>query len=231
MSDKWTERLSEYLDGELNETEVRELETHLAGCAECAAILQELRGVMARAGSLDDRPPAHDLWAGVAQRIGSAPAPAADVGPIESAPTRKRAFLARRLSFSLPQLAAAAIALMVISGGVSRWVRVGGRPGAPVGVSSAPVLTVATAAEFGGAKYDSAVVELEQALSANQGDLDSVTVRVIQQNLAIIDRAIDQARSALAADPGSVYLSNHLAGALKRKIELLRRAASLTVQS
>src|SRR5438067_6341762 len=115
MTDKWTERLSEYLDGELNETEGRSLEAHLASCAECAATLAELRGVTARAGSLDDRPPAHDLWTGIAQRIGTG-AGAGDVRPIESAPTRKRAFLARRLSFSLPQLAAAAVALMVVSG-------------------------------------------------------------------------------------------------------------------
>ena len=67
MTDKWSERLSEYLDGELNETEGRSLESHLATCAECAATLEELRGVTARAGSLDDRPPAHDLWAGIAQ--------------------------------------------------------------------------------------------------------------------------------------------------------------------
>ena len=229
MTDKWTERLSEYLDGELNETEGRSLEAHLASCAECAATLEELRGVTARAGSLDDRPPAHDLWAGIARRIGAGAAAAGDVPPIESAPTRTRAFLARRLSFSLPQLAAAAVALIVVSGAVSRWVGVSGHPGSAVGVSSPPGFTVATAAEFGGAKYDSAVVELQQALSANQGDLDSTTVRVIQQNLAIIDQAIDQAQRALASDPGNVYLNNHLAGALKRKIELLRRAASLTV--
>src|SRR5438046_1633477 len=179
---------------------------------------------MARAGSLDDRPPAHDLWAGIAQRIGAGAAAAGDVPSIESAPTRKRAFLARRLSFSLPQLAAAAVALIVVSGAVSRWVGVSGRPGSAVGFSSPPAFTVATAAEFGGAKYDSAVVELQQALSANQGDLDSTTVRVIQQNLAIIDQAIDQARRALAADPASVYLRKPLAGAIKQQVGVLRRA-------
>jgi hypothetical protein len=81
---------------------------------------------------------------------------------------------------------------------------------------------------LGGARYDSAVVALEQALAANRGQLDTATVRVIRQNLAIMDQAIEQAQSALAADPGSVYLSNHLAGTLKRKVELLRRATALT---
>jgi hypothetical protein len=76
------------------------------------------------------------------------------------------------------------------------------------------------------------VAELEAALAANKGQLESTTVKVINQNLAIIDQAIDQARQALAADPGSSYLSNHLAGALRQKVELLRRVTGLSaVQS
>jgi hypothetical protein len=57
-------------------------------------------------------------------------------------------------------------------------------------------------------------------------------VRIIKQNIAIIDQAIDQAQRALAADPANPYLSNHLAGTLRRKVELLRRATALNaVQS
>jgi anti-sigma factor RsiW len=71
MSDQWTDRLSEYLDGEMKGSERAFLESHLERCEDCQETLAGLRRVMMRARSLEDRPPATDLWAGVAQRIGA----------------------------------------------------------------------------------------------------------------------------------------------------------------
>ena len=48
MSDTWSERLSEYLDGELPEAEARLLESHLLECEDCRRSLTELRIVIAR---------------------------------------------------------------------------------------------------------------------------------------------------------------------------------------
>src|SRR6266568_3296767 len=73
MNDQWTDRLSEYLDDDLSSAEVTALEAHLAACASCRATLDELRRVVARARALDDRPPATDLWPGIATGIGLAP--------------------------------------------------------------------------------------------------------------------------------------------------------------
>ena len=42
MSDRWTDRLSEYLDGGVEAAERAELEAHLADCEECAATLEQL---------------------------------------------------------------------------------------------------------------------------------------------------------------------------------------------
>ena len=46
MNDQWTDRLSEYVDGELAAGERTALEAHLATCAECRATLEELRRVV-----------------------------------------------------------------------------------------------------------------------------------------------------------------------------------------
>ena len=46
MQDEWIDRLSEYLDGELTDTERRAIESHLAGCPKCMATLDELRQVV-----------------------------------------------------------------------------------------------------------------------------------------------------------------------------------------
>src|SRR5437870_11514440 len=113
MRDQWTDRLSEYLDDELGAAERTALDAHLASCAECRAILDELRRVVARAAALDDRPPAADLWPDVAARIGLAPG--GDAHAVVSLPGGGRRARGR-VSFTVAQLAAAAIALVVVAG-------------------------------------------------------------------------------------------------------------------
>src|SRR5437899_2138772 len=105
--DNWTDRLSEYLDGTLAVGERAALEAHLAGCAACAATLEELRRVVARARALDDRPPGADLWPKIAVGIGRATAPRAR----------------RHFAFTVPQLIAASVALIILSGGTTWLVR------------------------------------------------------------------------------------------------------------
>jgi hypothetical protein len=65
MDDPYTDRLSEYLDGELSQDELRSLEHHVAQCESCARTLRELRAVRAAARELTDRAPPRDLWPGV----------------------------------------------------------------------------------------------------------------------------------------------------------------------
>jgi hypothetical protein len=214
MSDLWSDRLSEYLDGELSGAEVAELETHLHGCPECAALLGDLRRVVARARALEDRPPARDLWVGIAGRIGVARGP-------------------RRFTFSLPQLAAAGIALAVLAGGAAWLAHPNQAPrvaATPPSQSAPPVERLAGSNSL--QSYDAAVADLQQVLRAGRGQLDTATVRVIEQNLATIDSAIAQAQRAVAADSSNLYLNSHLAATMRRKLELLRQAAALvTIES
>jgi hypothetical protein len=222
VSDTWTERLSEYIDGTLDEGERVALEAHLASCAACAATLDELRRVVGRARALDDRPPATDLWPGIATAIGLAPG-ALPVTSLERPRAR------RRLSFTVPELAAAAIALAVLSGGAA-WLSLRGGKPAPVAstVTQGPAPMLVNAVSSGtDPRYAAAVADLERALAQGRGRLDTATVRVIEKNLSIIDRAIREAQSALAADPGNAYLNLHLAEQMRRKLELLRTANAL----
>ena len=218
MAHNWTDRLSEYLDDELTPRERAELEAHLSTCRECTETLEELRAVVAHAANLPVRPPATDLWPGIEPRLS---------GRSETVvPFQPRA--SRRFSFTLPQIVAAGLALMVMSGGGVWVLQHGGRATSmpPVAADNG---TGASARPAGLAdpRYDEAISDLEQALAAGRSELDATTIKILEENLAAIDKAIDDSRKALDADPANVYLNNHLADARQRKLALLRRATAL----
>jgi hypothetical protein len=143
-------------------------------------------------------------------------------------PCRTRAI--RQFSFTLPQLVAASLALIVMSGG-GMWVLLhGGRATSmPPVAATDPVREPGRLVNAGVAdqRYDEAIADLQQALEAGRAQLDPTTVAILESNLKAIDLAIDQSRAALAKDQENVYLNNHLAAARQRKLALLRRATAL----
>ena len=216
--DDWTDRLSEYLDGELSHAERTALEAHLADCPDCRTVLEELRAVVVTARALPDLPPAHDLWPAIAERT-------RDVVPF-------RARALRRLP-EWTRLAAAAVLFAAVGSGIT-WFTLA-RPQAPLAVAvtpapAAPLPAPQTVANIAPRGTDAAVAQLEEIVRKGQSRLDTATVRIVTENLARIDRAIADAQRALAADPSNAYVSRHLADTERRKIELLRTAARI-VQS
>jgi anti-sigma factor RsiW len=211
-----TDRLSDYLDGELAPAARRETDAHLAACGECREVLSELALVKETAAELHevDRVPDADLWPAVAWRI----------------KTR------RGISLTWMQALAAGLALVALSS-TAVWMTLRGGENEPaqtvadavdrgpeVGAPAAPVAV----ADFADEAYENAVKELRQALETGRNRLDPQTIEVLERNLAAIDQAIDQARKALEADPANVSLNSYLAGVRKRKLELLRTASDLT---
>ena len=209
MTDTFADRLSEYLDDELSPMERASINAHLAECASCRATLDELRQVIARAQTLEDSAPDRDLWRDVATRIRSTPHARVSVF---------RRMVTSRLSFTLPQLAAASLALMVLSGGLV-WMAKSGDPRADFQpISAAPHRTD---------RADDALTALEKTFESRRANLDPDTVRVLEENLALLDRAIEDCRRALVDDPADPYVSAHLADVREQKLALLGRAATL----
>ena len=220
--DPFTDRLSDYLDGELPVAQRRAVDAHLQTCAACRAVLDELRAVVASARQVEDRGPDADLWSGIAGRLGPRARRAGFLAGL-------RAAARHRISFTLPQLAAAALALVVLSGGLV-WFARSGNPRAdfpPVSADASLGTDALRPANFGDPEFDRAIADLERTLAEGRGTLDAGTIAVIETNLRAIDDAIAQSRRALAADPGNTYLNSHLARARQRKLALLRRATGL----
>ena len=222
MTDNWTGRLSDYLDDELSPGERAAFEAHLPTCGACSTTIEELRRVIARAGALPAAAPAQDLWRGVEARL----EPRGGALPF-------RARVARRFSFTVPQLVAAGLALMVMSGGAVWILQHGGRATSlpPLGAASGPGEAASiSSVSFSDPRYDEAIADLQQTLNDGRSQLDAETIKVLEANIQIIDRAIEQSRQALTADPANVYLHNHLADARQRKLALLRRATELATK-
>ena len=220
MHYSFIDRLSEFVDGDLSPDERTRIEAHVRSCVECQAIVADLRTLAQASSRLPARAPDRDLWSDVATRIGNA--------RVTRFPSQAR----RRVSFTMPQLAAAGIALMLMSGGLvyvlkpqPPAVTADATPSAPDGADAVmPVALVDT-------QYNDAVADLERTLAEGRGRLDPETVRVLEQNLSAIDKAIDQCRRALEADPANSFLNSHLVSARQRKLALLRRATALTTGS
>jgi len=237
-----TEKLSEYIDGDLTAAERDRVERHLSSCSQCAGLVEDLRAVVSGAQAVHDAPPAADLWPGIASRLDPR-----DSAPRVVAIESRRG--PRRLSFSIPQLAAASLAVALLSAGAV-WmairdggtagpstVAVGARSEEPItGGVEEPVsggveepITGSTVADRGApaglAEYEAAVAELERLL--DQAAIDPEIRMAIDENLTIIDEAIHQTQRALEEDPDNVYLNTHLASTMQRKIDVLQDAARL----
>lgn len=226
MHNEWLDQLSDYIDDELTADERRLVDNHLAECADCAGACKELREIAERARALPPIPPSRDLWEGIEARLAPVASPR------------------RRIVFTLPQLLAASLALALLSGFAALRLRPvnGGSPegvqasqpalsGVERAAEAAPSSPAVNAALLDDAAYDRVVSDLERTLDKDRGLLDPATVAVVEENLAIIDRAVQEARQALSEDPANAYLNGHVLQTRQRKIDLLRQATALALDT
>jgi hypothetical protein len=113
-------------------------------------------------------------------------------------------------------LAAAAVAIAIGSSALTA-----------VWMDRAPVAPVAVAADDWERDLDEASAELRAALASQRDELDPATLAVVDENLRIIDRAIEDTRRALASDPDDEALRRSLVAVSEQRITLLRRALAL----
>ncbi len=105
-----------------------------------------------------------------------------------------------------------------------------GNAGAARQSSGSAVLASASpgSAQLLAQSYAAEIEALATILESNRGVLDSTTVAVLQQNLAVIDAAIQASRRALEEDPASELLVDQLNAVFDMKLEMLRRAVILS---
>lgn len=224
--DEWVDQMSAYLDGDLDADRHAELEAHLGSCGGCRRVLEDLRDVVRRAGDLDAIEPPRDLWAGIAATIDApSPRPEAKVIALPTAPAEAERVGRRRsrISVSVPQLAAASVALVALSSMGTLALGAGHETGSADGVevATSPLAFVASS-QGAPPELAAELAQLEQMLDGTWSGLDANTARVLERNLAVIEQAIQDSMDALALDPGNDFLTEHLERVYERKLTFLR---------
>jgi hypothetical protein len=211
-------------------------ERHRTGCADCAAVWDDLERISAQAAALPALTPSRDLWRGIEARLADSSLPDASTPDSTAAgqsfphPARTR-----RAWYGGPavRLAIAASLLVAVTSAVTWQLATAGH--------GTPPLTPLTSASpeesaLHVASFTETVSSMEREISALQtivrdrrSELDPQTVIVLEENLSLIDRAIAESRAALASDPASQFLAAQFTRAYSSKLTLLRDAATLPI--
>ena len=213
--------IGDLVDGTLDGAPRHQLEAHLATCAACTRLAEELLVVRRAARGLPriERPPT--AWARVSAAIDAERA-AQHRGP-------------RRWQRVVLPLAAAAVLVGAIAVTVT-WRREV-RPAGPAPTATGPVdHATATSAELLGSveaefiqaekHLVSAVAGLE-VLARDRQALDPQVAADLQKSLLVIDQAIGESRAALRTQPMSTQAQDSLFEAFRSKMALLQDTIAL----
>ena len=232
--------LSDWLEGDLDLPQRRAVDAHLRECLRCASIVRDIDGLRRDAANLPGLAPSRDLWDGIAARIET---PVVEITPRQAAATPVRRTW---------QMAAAAVVLMAASSGITYLVATGGSGQVGSTVAAGDTNAIGTPANVvvpsrpssGGATllvraepmaaevvYAQEISRLRIILDERRGSLDSATINTVEKSLIAIDKAIADARRALAGDASSQFLTEQLNWALEKKLGVLRRVALLPVRA
>ncbi len=206
------ECLDDYVDGQLPEDDARELREHVESCCTCREEEAAARVLASHVAGLPKSvPPARELWPGIAVRLDALEAP-------------RRAWKFRVNGLALLTAAAtlaviAAGAYSFLEGGAAR--RDGPAPGIVLSSTPAACLGSDAGLEQAQAEQLAALRDCEKALAPQ-------TIRIVRENLDILDAASRTLCSAIEEDPANPHLMLRWMALQQRKIGMLAAVVRLS---
>jgi anti-sigma-K factor RskA len=220
------ELLEEFRAGSLTARDADEVRRHLDGCAACRDELAAIDGLQRAAAALPRSiDPARDLWPEIAERLTSDGVVRPSFGGAGRPATAARTVPAWRW------LAAAAVVIMAVMAAyqLGRSQRSG-----PVAHDAGPGATSSVVAASASPDVELELQEVRDDLRARldlrREVLDPATLQVIDDNLELIDGAIERISAALDSDPGNARLTRQLVFAYRQQIDLLRRSTEMPLE-
>jgi anti-sigma factor RsiW len=225
---KYRDAIQELVDGTLGPIRRSELETHLDQCADCRALVADLRRIKQLTDGLERPAPPDRVWLQVAGRLRQEGRVAA---PSRVVKTSTRHYALIGIAAALV-LAVGASLVMLVTGTRNAPAPATARtqPGAvQPGNASTDEAVQSVESEFRLAEqhYQNAIAKLEEAAKSDQSAIDPQTAAMLQKNLQVIDQAIAESRAALRSEPQSTPARDSLFEALKRKVLLLQDTIAL----
>ena len=201
------QRISDYVDNELNATESKMLKKHLDGCTECQKLYEDFMEIKSDARGLAEFSPSGQTWFKIASGIK------------EELKDGRKPVRVRQNRFvfspnSLGWVVSAALLLVIIVGAVTILPKL--TP--PATGSQQYVVSKLEEAEL---YYQKAIDALWEAVSVQKENFDPQLFAVFQKNLTIIDESITACKEAVLSGPDSLDSRNFLLAAYKEKRSLL----------
>ncbi len=212
--ERHADALAALVDDVLDPRDRGPLDEHLAGCAACRDLLADLREIGSLAATLEPIEPPARVWHDVRRRIAAE----------EQAP---RPAVGWPRSWSLGGAAVAGAAAMAAT-----ILVIGPADFALPPSSDAPdpaSRAAAAALEEIEAPHAAAIREVEQRIGTG-APIPAAARDVLARNLALVDDAIAESRSAVETDPGAAIARERLQAGLARKLTLLRTMAALELE-
>lgn len=192
------ERVDDLIDDRLTADEQRLLRAHLAACPACDRTVGRALDLQARLAALPAAvAPARDLWPGIARRIGAA------------RPRVRNGWT----WFAGVAAGGGAIALATLLA-LQQFPRLDERPGTVTGMSGV-VVPVDPGLQF-------ATHSMLDA--AEDGTVDALppdAVAIVRENLALVERALDETAAALEQEPDNPHLQRQLLDIYQGQVRLL----------
>jgi anti-sigma factor ChrR (cupin superfamily) len=223
--------LNDYVDGSLGAAERSGVDQHLAGCAECRQLVEDLRDLLRAAGELELREPPVRAW-GRLERAIRIEEQRPDRGLVARDVVTGAAKAGPYRAYATWLAVAAALILATMVGLRYAPTRHVDAPptttgaGAPISANDA-AQSVESELRQAETHYEKAIKGLEVIANSEQSELDPRTAATLQKNLAVIDQAISESRAAVRAQPASEPAQQSLIEGFKTKIGLLQDTVAL----
>lgn len=229
--EKCQDLISDFLEGTLSHEDQTTLNAHLGECLECGDVRNDLQSIVSfcRANRGDYAAPPNEeaLWLRIRNTLDAG---ANDVA-VSPAPVGRNFWsnwLGRSWELSLPQLAAAAAAIVLV---VSLSTVVGLRrfqSGTPVPTAGPESLSLAEAGVRDRvSKQQQLISYWNQRVEYNKARWSPEMRETFDRNLAVIDQTVNESLNSLNQNPRDEVTEEMLNAALNEKLSLLKEFADL----